>query len=212
MVAPSHEDTTLRPAPVLRGGVTVPRQRARSTDEVCWPARLSELARHANAVLADWIATGTIFQRVRDATSVELTRHPALDDPDAADELAGITVAVALRWFRDTVLAGDGWTPEPGSRLEPFFLGQCLLRFPHEYRRWIREHDTASTVVGNLEELVNMADLDPAVDPERVVLSREELADGGHTVPDTRARCMALLDAIGHLGRTRARRSSHGWW
>jgi DNA-directed RNA polymerase specialized sigma24 family protein len=81
-------------------------------------------------------------------------------DPDAASELAGLTVAVALPAFRTQLEDGTGWQPEQGASLTSFFIGQCLLRFPNEYRRWLREYRTGNCPLP-LPETVDLTDPGP---------------------------------------------------
>lgn len=110
-----------------------------------WERLNEDLACYGHRVLSAWIANGVIFARVRSITPISLTGAPELlHDPDAASELAGLTVAVALPAFRARLEEGTGWRPEQGAALASFFIGQCLLRFPNEYRRWLREYRAGS--------------------------------------------------------------------
>ena len=53
--------------------------------------------------------------------------------------MAGEVVTVALAHFRDDVLVPGKWDPARGAPLTTFFVGQCLLRFPNIYRKWLQQ-------------------------------------------------------------------------
>lgn len=106
-----------------------------------WDRLNDILARYGYSVLRAWIGDGTVFSRIDGLLRIRLAPATELrDDPDAAAELAGLTVAVAIRAFRDQLEHGSAWDPRRGASLRTYFIGQCLMRFPNEYRRWLREH------------------------------------------------------------------------
>ncbi|WP_152989874.1 hypothetical protein [Frankia sp. ACN1ag] len=111
----------------------------------------TELARYGMSVQRAWMYTGYIFAL---ATSRGFALHPTdaeLDelrrDSDAREELANMTVAVALPRFHARALLGGGWRPDGGASLATYFMGACLYVFPTEFRkrraahrRWTRAH------------------------------------------------------------------------
>lgn len=104
-----------------------------------WKKFATELARYGMAVLGSWMYTRTIFARLR-ARGVGVPPLPDTGwDYDTRAEIAGLTVAIALRKFRETVLIPNTWDPNRGATLRTFFIGQCLIRFPNVYREWLTE-------------------------------------------------------------------------
>lgn len=98
-----------------------------------------ELARYGTSVLRAWMYSGYVFKLVAargfpihptDAELEELDR-----DSEVRDELADVTVAVALPRFREHALIGGGWQYEGGAGLATYFIGSCLYVFPNEFRR-----------------------------------------------------------------------------
>ncbi len=146
-----------------------------------------ELARYGTAVLRAWMYSGYVFTLVAargfavhptDTELEELHR-----DSEARDDLADMTVAVALPRFREHALIGAGWRYEGGAGLPTYFIGSCLHVFPNEFRkrrveqeRWRRQNgrdptttlqdadhvsDPAVIAAGNLQVLSHLKDVDP---------------------------------------------------
>lgn len=146
-----------------------------------------ELARYGTAVLRAWMYSGYIFRLAAsrgfvlvpsDAEFEELQR-----DPEVRDDLANMTVAVALPRFRERALIGGGWQYEGGAALPTYFMGACLYVFPNEFRRrrtqnekWQRLHrndpaltapeadhaaDPAVQATGNIHVVDRLRDADP---------------------------------------------------
>lgn len=106
-----------------------------------WLAFTHALAAYAYPVMCAWIAKGTIFRHCAEKGIGQLPRESAIDDADV-QEIAGETVAEAIRHFRERVLIPGKWDVTRGASLKTFFVGQCILRFANVYRRWHRElHD-----------------------------------------------------------------------
>jgi len=104
-----------------------------------WAKFATELARYGIAVLGSWMYKRTIFARLQ-ARGVGVPSLPDEGwDYETRSELAGFTVAIALRKFRETVLVPHRWDPNRGATLRTFFIGQCLIRFPNVYREWLAE-------------------------------------------------------------------------
>jgi DNA-directed RNA polymerase specialized sigma24 family protein len=98
-----------------------------------------DLARYAIPVLRGWMYSGYIFFLAAkrgyrlapsDAELDQLRRDSAL-----RDELAIMTVAKALRFFRSRALLAGGWTVDGGASLTTYFTGSCVFVFPNEFRR-----------------------------------------------------------------------------
>ncbi|MEU8569851.1 hypothetical protein AB0C51_16095 [Streptomyces pathocidini] len=133
-----------------------------------------ELARYGIAVLYSWIVDGSLQSRIRRLSghAVHLSSEH-LADHDGLSELVHTTVAVALRQFRRRALAGTGWQPEKGASVRTFFIGRCLLSFPNEYRRWVREQRQWGPLPPvPLREAEHLAARDPLSRPEELVIDR----------------------------------------
>lgn len=98
-----------------------------------------ELAAYGMSVLRGWMHSGYIFKLAAgrgfslypsDSELEELVR-----DSDAREELATMTVALALPRFRKHALVGGGWRLEGGASLPTYFMGACLYVFPNEFRK-----------------------------------------------------------------------------
>ncbi|MFE9220790.1 RNA polymerase sigma factor [Streptomyces lavendulae] len=145
-------------------------------------------------MIKTWIASGAIFSKVYRLTGLRM--HVTADfpvDPDTAGELAGMTVAVALRTFRDKLSQGKGWDPERGTRARTFFVGQCLLCFPDEYRRWNRDSQ-----IGAVLPLPDLEDARACQINDPVFLT-EIRSDAGELLKraDTRTRSVLVAVAYG---------------
>lgn len=100
-----------------------------------WRAFSHALVEYGLQVMRAWIATGRVFRECKSkGRGIQAGRAPI--DDDEVLSLAGAVVAVALNAFRDSVLVPGKWDPGKGASLRTFFVGQCVLRFPNEYRRW----------------------------------------------------------------------------
>lgn len=111
------------------------------------------LARYALPVLRAWMYSGYIFVLTAKHSHNLVPSDAELDhlhrDSDLREELAIMTVAKALRFFRDRVLRVDVWVEDGGASLTTFFTGCCVHLFPNEFRqhrrtqkRW-REQDAS---------------------------------------------------------------------
>jgi hypothetical protein len=100
----------------------------------------TELARYGMSVLRGWLHSAYIFKLTADRGFHLHPNDDVLDelhrDPDARDELAAMTVAVALPQFREQALVGGGWRYDRGASLTTYFMGSCLNVFPNEFRKW----------------------------------------------------------------------------
>ena len=163
-----------------------------------WEYFATELARYGIAVIEAWLHKGLIFQKCR---SRGLGGLVPLDRPferDEVEELAGETVAKALRHFRDDVLIPGKWDSRRGATLRTYFIGQCLIRFANIYRRWHGNESrarharlTADTVL--LVDSSGTSTDDPAATAVDRALIDQALA----TVKDPRVRQAIGLRAAG---------------
>ncbi|MBL8777068.1 MAG: hypothetical protein JNK12_14085 [Acidimicrobiales bacterium] len=143
-----------------------------------WDKIAERLVGYGVRVIGAWISTGVIFERCQ-AKGFRLERFDRRQRQLDADYLAKETVTIALRHFRDSVLIPGRWDPGRGASLSTFFIGQCLVRFPNVWRRWLPEakrlHDDAALrldqdVAELSDELVRSSYLSQS--PEATVLLR----------------------------------------
>ena len=143
-----------------------------------WQGFAGALAEYGFQVIGTWTRSGLIFLKCAEkGLGLKGLRWMArsLDD---ADEVAGETVAVAIRAFRDKVLIPRRWDPTKGATLKTFFIGQCIFQFPNVFRRWAAEQDQ------------------PPVDAETIAF---ELDRAARHSPETLAevsRAIEKLDAL----------------
>jgi hypothetical protein len=147
----------------------------------------TELAKYGLAVIRGWLFRRVIFAKCRERGFGGLPEPPAdaLRDRDTVEELACETVAVALVHFRDDVLLVGRWVSSGGATLKTYFIGQCLIRFPNVYRRWLRE-----------------VPREPAVDPHQVPALDESTVDGPERQTLDRVEVRRLL---GHIDDPRVK-------
>lgn len=101
---------------------------------------VTELVRYAVSVLRGWMYSGSIFKLLAkrgfglhpDDVELEALHR----DDDLRQELAMMTVALALPRFRQQALVEGGWTFEGGASVTTYFMGACAYDFPNEFRRW----------------------------------------------------------------------------
>lgn len=156
-----------------------------------------ELARYGLAVLRSWMFTGVIFERLKEKGYGPLPPLAASGwDADDRDGLAHLTIALALRKFRETVLIPHRWDHTKGATLKTFFIGQCLMRFPNFYRSWHLE-------VTERPQHRDLDDIDPGKMVDRVgveyrAVQADELTRGLQRLPDHRTRQVLVLLAQGY--------------
>lgn len=116
-------------------------------------------------------------------------------DSDVRQELADVTVAVALNRFRVRALVGGEWRFEGGASMATFFMGTVLYVFPNEFRRrrverekW-RRQDKGDPAVAVLEA---GRVLDPAADPAVIVAGNLRVS-GQLEAADPRAAAILAL-------------------
>jgi hypothetical protein len=102
-----------------------------------WERAAEELVRYGVSVLTAWMLRGTIFEKcARRGRPIERPPADSLDEAEALS-MAGEVVTVSLAHFRNEVLLAGRWDPSRGASLTTYFIGQCILRFPNIYRRWL---------------------------------------------------------------------------
>ena len=130
-----------------------------------WRTFGNALVQYGLQVMKVWIANGRIFDQCkRKGRGIPGGRPPKGEDEVLS--LAGMVVTVALNAFRDDVLVPGRWDPSRGASLRTFFIGQCVLRFPNEYRRWKPSFETAP-IEGSSEHLTQ-----PAASPSTIAALR----------------------------------------
>jgi DNA-directed RNA polymerase specialized sigma24 family protein len=149
-------------------------------------------------VLRGWLHSGYVFQL---AAARNFTLHPSdveLEelhrDSDAREELANMTVALALPRFKKHALVGSGWRIDGGASLTTYFMGACLYVFPNEFRKrrvyqkkWTRAHYAEAK---KLEPMVN-----PVTDPGVVATGNMRVRNDLERInPRTQAILALTLD------------------
>ncbi|WP_189110278.1 hypothetical protein [Streptomyces camponoticapitis] len=65
----------------------------------------------------------------------ELDLERLTSGSDLREELATMTVALAMPRFRRRAFLEGGWTFQGGAGITTYFMGACLYDFPNEFRR-----------------------------------------------------------------------------
>lgn len=160
-----------------------------------WTAFANELARYGLAVLGSWMATGVIYKQCAEKGR----RIGSLGRPFSEEEivdLANLTVAEAIAFFKDRVLKRHRWDPAKGASLRTYFIGQCVLRYPAVYRRFRTGLQNQSPLLRDDESAPDPAG--PAWEqPEHRVITGAEAARHLKVVKNPKARTALLLTAEG---------------
>ena len=132
-----------------------------------WKQFEDALTRYGLAVLKAWIGTGSIFARCMQL-GLPTARRATLGQGDVID-LATITLAEAISAFQTRILPEGRWDPDLGASLKTFFVGQCLLKFPREYSKWLKDNQP----LGVVPHLPEVSDGRPGADPAGSVEARD---------------------------------------
>jgi len=168
-----------------------------------WDLLRDRLVSYGYQVLFSWLRNGRVFALCQARGTILLPTRRSRD-PDEARSLAGETTTLAVVKFRNRVLIPRVWRPDGNASLDTFFVGQCLIRFPNIYRRWLREHgwggcdalgDVQTRRGPALDAVAERAQLDAWGDPESG-LALEAYLDLAGGDPKTR-RVLELV-AAGH--------------
>lgn len=154
-----------------------------------------DLARYGISVLRAWMHTGYIFKLT---AGRGFALHPTLAeleslhrDSDTREELATMTVAVALPRFRDRALAAGGWRPEGGASLTTYFVGACLYVFPNEFRKH-RVQQKKWQIQDRRDPAVTAPRESTITDPGVVVTGNGQVCDALARADDREAAIVAL--------------------
>lgn len=137
-----------------------------------WRPVADALAEYGFGVIRGWMHSRQIFAEVsRVGYGVKRCPDGWLDEETIA-ELAGETVAEAIRYFKFEILMPGKWEARKGASLATYFVGQCKLQFPNVYKAWFtdRKNHRDTDLFGELPPAAS-AGLDPGaqlVDKEAV--------------------------------------------
>jgi DNA-directed RNA polymerase specialized sigma24 family protein len=161
----------------------------------------NELAAYAMSVLRGWMHSGYIFKltaaRGFSLNPSEQELEELYRESDAREELAGMTVALALPRFKKQALVDGGWRFDGGASLATYFMGACLYVFPNEVRkrraqrkRW-RLQDNGDPAVAA------PPDDQPIHDPCVITVGKQRVCDDLARVDD-RTRAIVALTIDGY--------------
>jgi hypothetical protein len=173
-----------------------------------------ELAAYAFKILMAWMRNGKIFHKCRERgrpVPVEMIEKGDGGRWDAEDqiEIANLTIAYALRYFRDQVLVPGTWSAGKGATIKTYFIGMCLLQFGNQFRSVMRQQlawdrrrsaETIEDAVGRLP----VGALGGA-GPEETVLRQELLISKLLAMPEQlRIAAVLILDGHSHAAAAAA--------
>jgi len=156
---------------------------------------VSELAAYGISVLRGWMHSGYMFKltaaRGRDLHPTEWELERLVRDSDVREELANMTVALALPGFREKALIGGGWSVDGGASVPTYFMGACVHGFPNQFRSWSRyeqRHDQAARREGTLYPPIT----EPTRDPARIAVGNLRVLDDLNGLDERTAAVVAL--------------------
>ena len=125
----------------------------------------TELAKYGFAVIRSWVTSGKIFGMLASrGLGQKAAPSELLLQDEHAEEIAGETVAEALKNFRNYVLIPGRWDPKKKASIRTYFIGQCLLRFGNVYRRWYAETVNPPAAVELHEEMEKIENITAQVE------------------------------------------------
>ncbi|MGW1887762.1 hypothetical protein [Streptomyces sp. NPDC001970] len=99
----------------------------------------NKLVRYAISVLRAWMYSSWIFTMAGSCgyglNPHELDLERLTSDSDLREELATMTVALALPRLRRRAFVEGSWTFEGGAGVTTYFMGACLYDFPNKFRQ-----------------------------------------------------------------------------
>jgi hypothetical protein len=151
----------------------------------------NDLARYAISVLRAWMYSGYIFRMAASRgfglNPHELDLERLASDSDLREDLATMTVALALPRFRQRALYEGGWTLEGGAGITTYFMGACLYDFPNEFRRHrTSEENHRKALRPNFD-----TEILPSIEAE--VVGRERLRDAIKDIDPRKVRERAIV-------------------
>jgi len=167
----------------------------------CYRRFEEELAAYALAVLRAWMYTGYIFKlaagRGLHLYPVEAELDELARDSDARDELANMTVALALPKFRERALIRGGWQVEGGASIPTYFMGSCLYVFPNEFRRRRTSNRRWRQALWHKAVAPDPA-INPLTNPAVVISSNISVVDDLERIKSERQRIIVALTIDGY--------------
>jgi len=160
---------------------------------------VTELVRYAVSVLRGWMYSGYIFKLV---AARGFALHPgeveleALHrDEDQRDQLATMTVALALPRFRRQALVEGGWTFEGGASITTYFMGACAYDFPNEFRKWKASNSRQDRAIVK-QRNTSVETAHPSV--ESTVLGTERVTGHLAAIKDPKTKAALILTTEGY--------------
>lgn len=154
-----------------------------------------ELARYGTSVLRGWMYSGYIFKLIAGRgfavhpTAVELEELHR--DSEVREDLANMTVALALPRFREHALIGGGWRYEGGAGLPTYFMGSCLYVFPNEFRKRRVQQEKWRRQDGR-DPAITMQEADHITDPAVIAAGNIQVRDHLNDIDRRSAAIVAL--------------------
>ena len=159
-----------------------------------------ELARYGTSVLRGWMYSGYIFKLIAGRgftvhpTSAELEELHG--DSQVREDLANMTVALALPRFRERALIGGGWRYEGGAGLPTYFMGSCLYVFPNEFRKRRVQQEKWRRQNGR-DPAITMQEANHVSDPAVIATGNIQVRDHLNGI-DERSRAIVALKLDGY--------------
>ncbi|MEE1782672.1 hypothetical protein PUR71_07010 [Streptomyces sp. SP17BM10] len=159
---------------------------------------VDELVRYGIAVLRAWMHSGYVFklvaQRGFGLNPHELELEELHRNTDLREELATMTVALALPRFRQRAFVEGGWRLDGGASITTYFMGACAYDFPNQFRQWRTSEERQSRVLGRQkavyeDPLRTLSVADEVLGNLRVITDIEGLDD-----PRVRAAVAMTID------------------
>ena len=160
-----------------------------------------ELARYGTSVLRGWMYSGYVFKLIAargfavHPTAAELEELHR--DSEVRDDLANMTVALALPRFRERALVGGGWRFEGGAGLPTYFMGSCLYVFPNEFRKRRVQLEKFRRQDGR-DPALTTPGTDPVSDPAVIATGNKRVLDHLNDIDRERTQSIVALRIDGY--------------
>ncbi|MFE7172588.1 hypothetical protein [Streptomyces sp. NPDC057616] len=159
-----------------------------------------ELVRYGISVLRAWMHSGYIFKLVAERgyglKPHELDLEELAANSELREELATMTVALALPRFRQRAFVDGGWSSQGGASITTYFMGACAYDFPNEFRKYRAAEERQRRALRQQQEQYQPPVSSLSVADE--VLGNQRVLDDLNRISDARTKAAVALRLDGY--------------
>ncbi|MGW6890387.1 hypothetical protein ACWGKK_36535 [Streptomyces chartreusis] len=160
---------------------------------------VEELVRYGISVLRAWMHSGYIFKLVAERgyglKPHERELEELASNSELREELAYMTLALALPRFRRRAFVDGGWSFAGGASVTTYFMGACAYDFPNEFRKYRAAEERQRRALQQQEQYQPRVSSLSVADE---VLGNLRVLDDLNTIDDVRTRAAVALTLDGY--------------